>query len=122
MSALKRLFAELKLGEADKAAIVRKMLSAVAYAHEHGICHRDIKLENFVFDSESVDALAPACVALLNGCHECPPVREALLAGGGVGARRGCAEGGGRRPIGGGKGGAGRQGGEDAAGEAAAGA
>ena len=44
------------ISEADKAALVRKMLSAIHYCHSRGIMHRDIKLENFVFDSELEDA------------------------------------------------------------------
>jgi len=31
--------------------VMRKIISAIAYCHSKGICHRDIKLENFVFTS-----------------------------------------------------------------------
>ena len=32
------------------------MLSAVLYCHHNGIVHRDIKLPNFVYESEAEDA------------------------------------------------------------------
>ena len=44
------------LSEGAKAVIARKMISAVRYCHEQSICHRDIKLENFVFESTAEDA------------------------------------------------------------------
>ena len=31
------------------------MLQAVRYCHSHEVCHRDIKLENFVFDHKDID-------------------------------------------------------------------
>ncbi|CBJ30826.1 calcium-dependent protein kinase [Ectocarpus siliculosus] len=36
--------------------LVRKMLSAVRHCHAHGLCHRDLKLENWVFESDKPDA------------------------------------------------------------------
>ncbi len=44
------------LTEGTKATLMHKMLSAVHYCHQHGIMHRDLKLENFVFDTEAPDA------------------------------------------------------------------
>ncbi|CAM9628102.1 unnamed protein product, partial [Laminaria digitata] len=36
--------------------LVRKMLLAVRHCHAHGLCHRDLKLENWVFESDKPDA------------------------------------------------------------------
>ena len=36
--------------------VARKILSAVAYCHSKGIAHRDLKLANFVFESNKVDS------------------------------------------------------------------
>ena len=32
------------------------MLSAVHYLHQHGVVHRDIKFDNFLFDTDADDA------------------------------------------------------------------
>ena len=36
--------------EQDAAAVIRSILIAVAYMHDMGVMHRDIKLENFLYD------------------------------------------------------------------------
>ena len=38
------------------ARLVHEMLSAIKYLHERGIVHRDIKLENYLFESTAPDA------------------------------------------------------------------
>jgi len=45
-----------KLPEHNAHKYVGQMLWAVNYLHTNGICHRDLKLENFVFVDESADA------------------------------------------------------------------
>jgi len=42
--------------EAQCARLVKQMLSAVRYIHSKSIVHRDLKLENFLFDSPGPDA------------------------------------------------------------------
>jgi len=42
--------------ERDAAAVVRQMCSAVGYCHRHGVCHRDLKLENFCLEDASDEA------------------------------------------------------------------
>ena len=43
-------------GERAAATLVEKMLSAVIYCHHHGVVHRDIKLDNFIYENESEEA------------------------------------------------------------------
>jgi len=42
--------------EAQCARLVKQMLSAVRYIHSKGIIHRDLKLENFLFDTADGDS------------------------------------------------------------------
>lgn len=44
------------LSEAQSARHIRDMLSAITYIHSINIMHRDLKLENFLFDSKSANA------------------------------------------------------------------
>ena len=45
-----------QLKEKEIAKIFNQIMSAVAYCHEKGIVHRDLKLENILFSSESPDS------------------------------------------------------------------
>jgi calcium-dependent protein kinase len=48
-----RTKAAAPFSEADAAIIIRQVLRCVNYLHERGICHRDLKLENFLFTSSA---------------------------------------------------------------------
>mmetsp|Transcript_5376 Transcript_5376/g.18040 ORF Transcript_5376/g.18040 Transcript_5376/m.18040 type:complete len:553 (+) Transcript_5376:68-1726(+) len=43
-------------GEAAARKLVEKMLSATLYCHQRGVVHRDIKLDNFIYEHEGDDA------------------------------------------------------------------
>jgi len=43
-------------GERAAATLVEKMLSATLYCHHNGVVHRDIKLDNFIYENEAEDS------------------------------------------------------------------
>eukprot|EP00529_Nitzschia_sp_RCC80_P004108 CAMPEP_0113518152 /NCGR_PEP_ID=MMETSP0014_2-20120614/42701_1 /TAXON_ID=2857 /ORGANISM="Nitzschia sp." /LENGTH=918 /DNA_ID=CAMNT_0000415519 /DNA_START=164 /DNA_END=2920 /DNA_ORIENTATION=- /assembly_acc=CAM_ASM_000159 len=45
---------EIHFTEVDCAKLVKQMLSSVRYLHSKGIVHRDLKLENFLFESDDL--------------------------------------------------------------------
>lgn len=51
-----RLAERKKYSEADAAHVTQQMLAAINYCHQHRICHRDLKLENWVYSDRSPDA------------------------------------------------------------------
>ncbi|CAE6959123.1 CPK2 [Symbiodinium natans] len=54
---LHRLEAQAVYDEADAAEATSQMLQAVNYLHAHSIVHRDLKLQNFLYESPQKDAL-----------------------------------------------------------------
>ena len=36
--------------------MVKQILSAIRHAHDRGICHRDLKFENILWESKAPDA------------------------------------------------------------------
>jgi serine/threonine protein kinase len=55
---------ELSNDEPRIADVLRALLDALAYAHGRGIVHRDVKLENVLFDSDNRPLLADFGIAL----------------------------------------------------------
>ena len=53
--------------EARVIAILRILLSALDYAHSHGVVHRDVKAENVLFDEADRPLLADFGIALRRG-------------------------------------------------------
>eukprot|EP00397_Hematodinium_sp_SG-2012_P012328 GEMP01012496.1.p1 GENE.GEMP01012496.1~~GEMP01012496.1.p1 ORF type:complete len:683 (+),score=143.73 GEMP01012496.1:258-2306(+) len=51
-----RLMDKKKYSERDAARITKEMLLAIKYLHSRNIAHRDIKLENWLFESPNKDA------------------------------------------------------------------
>ena len=43
-------------GERAAATLMEKMLSAIIYCHRHGVVHRDIKLDNMIYEHDGEDA------------------------------------------------------------------
>ena len=43
-------------GENMVAKLMTKMIGAILYCHEQGVCHRDVKLDNFVYESDAEEA------------------------------------------------------------------
>lgn len=50
------LYTRIPYTEKQSASIAGKLLSAIAYMHEHNVSHRDIKFENIMFESNAKDA------------------------------------------------------------------
>ncbi|PHJ19363.1 calcium-dependent protein [Cystoisospora suis] len=51
-----RLARKKRYSETHAARVTRQMLSAINYCHQRHICHRDLKLENWVYRDSSDDA------------------------------------------------------------------
>uniref|UniRef100_A0A0G4I0R2 non-specific serine/threonine protein kinase n=1 Tax=Chromera velia CCMP2878 TaxID=1169474 RepID=A0A0G4I0R2_9ALVE len=51
-----RLAERRKYSERDAALVTKQMLEAINYCHRHKTCHRDLKLENWVYGDASEDA------------------------------------------------------------------
>lgn len=50
-----RIISDTKIMESEVVRIMGRIFSAVNYLHLNGICHRDLKLENFIFSHKGVD-------------------------------------------------------------------
>ena len=47
--------------EFDAQRVTKQMLEAVHYLHSQNICHRDLKLENWLYETQDEDALLKLC-------------------------------------------------------------
>ena len=54
---LKRFTKDRHYSERRVCELMKTMVSAVLYCHEHSIVHRDLKLQNFLFESKAPNAL-----------------------------------------------------------------
>jgi calcium-dependent protein kinase len=50
------LYARIPYTEHEAARITKQILSAISYVHERKIVHRDLKMENIIFESEHPDS------------------------------------------------------------------
>ena len=51
-----KLISKGKFSEAAAVNVLKQILSAIKHLHDLGICHRDMKPENILFESKSKDA------------------------------------------------------------------
>merc|ERR1719410_2203630 len=52
-----RVIERKRFSEGDASEAIRQMLLAINYIHSHSIVHRDLKLENFLYDRKGGDHL-----------------------------------------------------------------
>eukprot|EP00744_Colponema_vietnamica_P003867 GILI01005857.1.p1 GENE.GILI01005857.1~~GILI01005857.1.p1 ORF type:complete len:557 (+),score=127.86 GILI01005857.1:57-1673(+) len=51
-----RIYKSGSLSEKDAAVLMKQILSGLRYCHAHNVVHRDLKLENFLYESKAPDA------------------------------------------------------------------
>jgi calcium-dependent protein kinase len=73
---LTRLTRRKRYTEKVAADTLHSMLLAVAYLHAHRICHRDLKLENFLYDSANSEHLKLIDFGLASFCPDQTTLRQ----------------------------------------------
>lgn len=53
---LERIKEKHKFSESDTAFVIIRILRALKYLHEKGICHRDVKPENFLYETDEEES------------------------------------------------------------------
>jgi len=87
-----------KYSEADAAQASRQMLLAVSYLHAHSIVHRDLKLENFLYEGDEAAAplklidfgfakICNSASTMLASCGSIAYVSPDVLSGAGYGSK-----------------------------------
>ena len=67
---LRQLLQQRRLEPAEALALVPQICSALQYAHDHGIVHRDVKPENILLDADGRVKIADFGLARLSGRGE----------------------------------------------------
>ena len=65
---LENRLASHRFSDEDAAKVMKEMLSAVSYLHDHDIIHRDIKPENIMFEGESLEQVKLTDFGLSSQC------------------------------------------------------
>jgi calcium-dependent protein kinase len=76
-----RVIAKKRFDEKDAAVAAYQMLLAINYLHSHGIVHRDIKLENWLYESNESDHLKLIDFGFSKVWGEDPKVRMHMSCG-----------------------------------------
>mmetsp|Transcript_25719 Transcript_25719/g.46989 ORF Transcript_25719/g.46989 Transcript_25719/m.46989 type:complete len:766 (-) Transcript_25719:69-2366(-) len=67
-----------KYSESDASGCIYQMFSAVAYCHKRGVCHRDLKMENFCLASDADDAQIKLIDFGLSAKFDTAPMSDAV--------------------------------------------
>jgi calcium-dependent protein kinase len=65
-----RVLSHGRLNEADAATTLRQILEAVEHLHDRGITHRDLKIENFVYEREDANDVKLVDFGFATACRE----------------------------------------------------
>jgi len=80
-----RLVREQRLSVAASVNIARDVADALAYAHEQGVVHRDVKPENILLSGGHAIVADFGIARAVENCANCPPDGELTIAGAPIG-------------------------------------